>query len=60
LSSEDFDYAPVVVEAFHTVNGKKVDLSHERYDVFGWNRIDCADSIDEKNAKWFWTILKKR
>jgi hypothetical protein len=58
---EDFDYAPVLFEAFHTVNGERKLIYHTNVMMcLGENFAVIVQiaSMIEKNAKWFWTILK--
>jgi hypothetical protein len=50
---EDFDYAPVIFEAFQTVNGKRELIYHTNVmlcigDSFA---VLCADSIDDKQER---------
>lgn len=55
---EDFEYTPVIFEAFQTVDGARKLIYHTNVmmcigDTFA---VICADSIDDKkSAKWFWT-----
>jgi hypothetical protein len=58
---EDFDLAPVIFEAFQTVNGERKQIYHTNVmmclgETFA---VICADCIDDKkNVKWFWITLK--
>jgi hypothetical protein len=50
---EDFDYAPVLFEAFHTVNGERKLIYHTNAmmclgETFA---VICADSIDDKKER---------
>jgi hypothetical protein len=50
---EDFDYAPVLFEAFHTVNGERKLIYHTNVmmclgETFA---VICADSIDDKKER---------
>ncbi|MGA9637273.1 citrulline utilization hydrolase CtlX [Flavobacterium sp.] len=50
---EDFDYAPVVFEAFHTVDGERKLIYHTNVmmtvgDTFA---VVCADAIDDKQER---------
>lgn len=59
---EDFDYAPVIFEAFHTVDGERKLIYHTNVmmcvgDTFA---VICADAIDDKQErKMVWENLKK-
>jgi hypothetical protein len=57
---EDFDYAPVLFEAFHTVNGERKLIYHTNVMMcLGENfAVICADCIDDRERKMVWTILK--
>jgi hypothetical protein len=49
---EDFDYAPVLFEAFHTVNGERKLYHTNVMMCLGENfAVICADCIDDENAK---------
>ncbi len=50
---EDFDYAPVIFEAFQTVNGERKQIYHTNVmmclgETFA---VICADSIDDKKER---------
>jgi hypothetical protein len=49
---EDFDYAPVLFEAFHTVNGERKLIYHTNVMMcLGENFVICADCIDDKRTQ---------
>jgi hypothetical protein len=50
---EDFDYAPVLFEAFHTVNGERKLIYHTNVmmclgETFA---VICADCIDDRKER---------